>query len=311
MKQSFEYPVLLQSLLNRQQTLNKFATQLDNSIQLFGLASIPLSQDSLWECQFQRLVSWLYVLYWEFGKKADIQFLIDLFQAYGLDPDGLCREHPKLVRALRTIAQHSVVSHNSEPDRRTHQVCQKWFDSTCRLLAPSEDKDWQICLLQLVNEAEKFFDALHQCLLFIKDDESCNEMLEQWKLRREKRLSPWDYDALIRELMSDLGIEGQKQVTTIRKRYQSQWDRYLQSLTNSDDFKENVKRCILDTLLDKTEILMPLGTDDIIQVFHVEAGDREIGKLLGLARNLFRNNSYLTKDELLNELKKNKIKDKG
>jgi hypothetical protein len=299
MNQSIDYTTLLQALVQRHQILNEFVAQLDNSVHLFGKTNIPSPHDSLWECHFQRLVSWLYVLYWEVGKKADLQFLIELFQVYELGLNSLVGEHPFLVRSLRTIAQHNVVAQNSEVDLRPQRHCQRWFTSTCGSLKPIEDDHWQQCLRQILHESEIFLDTLQQCLICLSKDESCEEILKQWRLRRERKFSPWDYDDLIREVMSDLGLEGQKQVVLIRNRYQSQWDEHLKNLSVQSNFKKQIKRRILDTLLTKTEILMPLDADDIIENFQIEAGDPRIRKLLVYARGLFHDSPELKQDGIL------------
>src|ERR1700674_3799190 len=61
------------------------------------------------ELGFLRLVSWLYVFYWEAGK-ISVPYLSQRFDTYALDPGGKIRQHSSSIQKLRTYTQHNLDS---------------------------------------------------------------------------------------------------------------------------------------------------------------------------------------------------------
>jgi hypothetical protein len=282
------------------QEIDSIVSQMIGGDQLFGSISIQFTFGGISECCFQRLTSWLYTLYWEVGRKSDIKFLVELFNTFNLDTDEDLSKHFYLVQALRTLFQHNVANEDTHSSR-VQRRCSEWFERICGTSKPENDSDWEKCLVDLANEAQSFLEAILKCIQLLECDESKDEIIYQWNMRRKRYFSPWDYDNLIREVMGDLGLS--KDVVRIRSRYQSKWNEFLKNLSNSSDFIFEIKKLILNTLLDDQEMLMPLITDDIISAFSIPAGSQEIYKLLTKAKKIFRSDSELTKQELLERLR--------
>ena len=165
---------------------------------------------------------------------------------------------------------------------------------------PTESRDWEQCLSELVVESEGFFLALQKCLHQINQDESRDEILREWMLRRTRRFSIWEYDDLIREVMADLGIY--KEVVELRNRFASKWDIYLKTVPIGADMRREIKQKILDTLLADSVLLMPIDQHDLFETFAIEPGNPLIRKMLIFARSLFQSDSRLDHAALLEKL---------
>jgi hypothetical protein len=278
------------------QEIDSIVSQIIEGDQLFGSISIQFTLEGMSECCFQQVISWLYTLYWEAGKKSDIKFLVELFDTFDLDTSKNLSTHFYLVQSLRTLLQHNIANkddHNSGVQKK----CSEWFESISGTSKPENDDDWEKSLIKLVDEAQRFLEAILKCIQSIERDESKDEIIKQWNMRRKRYFSPWDYDNLIREVMGDLGVT--KDVVRLRNRYQSKWNEVLKNSSINSDFRFELKKLILNTLLDEQEMLMPLIPDDIISEFGIAAGSPEIYKLLKklkifieLSQNLQKNKSW-------------------
>lgn len=282
------------------QEIDSIVSQIIEGDQLFGSISIQFTFDGISECCFQRVTSWLYTLYWEAGKKSDIKFLVELFDNFSLDAGKNLSKHFYLVQSLRTLLQHNIANedaHNSKVQRS----CSEWFESICEVSQPENDCHWEKCLLTLVDESQRFLEAILKCIQSIESDESKDEIIYQWNMRRKRYFSPWDYDNLIREVIGDIGVT--KDVVRLRNRYQSKWNEFLKNLSINADFSFELKKLILNTLLDDQEMLMPLMPEDIISEFGIAAGSQDIYKLLAKAKKIHRIDSGLTKEQLMVKLR--------
>ncbi|MEG4285163.1 hypothetical protein QUB68_18715 [Microcoleus sp. A006_D1] len=278
------------------QEIDSIVSQIIEGDQLFGSISIQFTSDGIPECRFQRVTSWLYTLYWEAGKKSDIKFLVELFDKFSLDAGRNLSSHFYLVQSLRTLLQHNIANedaHNSKIQRN----CSEWFESICEVSQPENDFHWEKCLLKLIDESQSFLEAILKCIQLIESNESKDELIYQWNMRRKRYFSPWDYDNLIREVMGDIGVT--KDVVQLRNRYQTKWNKFLKNLSIDANFTFELKKLILDTLLDDQEKLMPLMSDDIMSEFGIAAGSQDMRKILAKARKMYRIDSELTKEQLL------------
>ena len=110
------------------------------------------------ELGFLRLVSWLYVLFWEAGK-VSVPFVVKRFDAYSLDADSKIRAYLFNVQGLRTYTQHNL--NNEEPhDKRTLGDCHAWFSHQCGTAVPVLEDEWSKCVIALLHESLEFLEAL-------------------------------------------------------------------------------------------------------------------------------------------------------
>src|SRR5262249_34934235 len=144
------------------------------------------------ELGFMRTVSWLYVLYHEAGRPS-VAFLCGLLHGYDLDPDGRIAAHLALVQQLRTFLQHNL-DPGKPHDTQIWTACEEWFQRHCRTRVPVENDHWDGCLLALLDEARRFFQALSGCVRAIEGDEARQDVVDQWVFRKSRYHPPHQFD---------------------------------------------------------------------------------------------------------------------
>jgi hypothetical protein len=298
---SEEVILLYENLCYYKEQIDSVADKINGGETVFGNISIELRNSCITELKFQRMVSWLYTLYWEAGKKADIQFLVDRFSVneYSLDIDGKLVKHFELVRSLRTYFQHNIATKDNH-NNKVLRTCNEWFKEQCENSLPIDEQTWDTCLINLIKDAEIFFEALLKCIQAVENDESRDEIIYQWNVRRKRCFSPWDFDNLIREIIGDLGIL--KDVVKFRNKHHSKWSSFLKTLPINSDFKTEAKKLILSSILEEQVTTLPILPEDIIENFGIEAGSQKVIELLKKARIFYRNDPALTKDDLIEKL---------
>ncbi|NEU79865.1 hypothetical protein [Nostoc sp. UIC 10630] len=299
---STEVLILYKKLYNYKEEIDFLAVKINSGETVFGSISIQLTNSSISELNFQRVVSWLYTLYWEAGKKSDIKFLIERFSVteYSLDIDGKLGKHFELVRSLRTYFQHNIATEDNH-NNKVQRTCNEWFKEQCETSLPIDEQTWDSCLISLIQDAEFFLKALLKCIEAIENDESRDEIIHQWSVRRKRYFSPWEFDNLIREITGDLGIS--KDVVSIRNKYQNKWSSFLKTLPIDSDFKTQAKQLILSSILEEQLTTFPLLPEDIIIYFGIEAGSQKVYELLKKAKCFYKNNPALSKDDLIEKLR--------
>jgi hypothetical protein len=299
---STEVMLVYKSLCDYKDKIDIIAIKINSGETVFGNINIQLTNSCISELNFQRVVSWLYILYWEAGKKSDIKFLVERFNVteYSLDVDGKLSKHFELVRSLRTFFQHNIATENNN-NNRVQITCNRWFENQCGTSLPIDGQTWDSCLINLIQDAEDFLKALLKCIHFIENDESGHEIIHQWNVRRKRYFSPGDFDNLIREITGDLGIF--KDPVKLRNKYQTKWSDFLKTLPIESDFKVEAKKLILSSILEQQVTTLPILPQDIIENFGIEAGSQKVDELLKKAKIFYKNDPTLSKKDLIEKLR--------
>lgn len=264
---------------------------------VFRELSLPIPILAPAELGFVRAVSWLRALYLEAGK-PNVDFLGHRLMAYGLDPDGRLCGHLRTVDNLRTFAQHHVDTVRSH-GRRIREHCELWFLESCGTHHPGHDGEWEDCLASLLGEAEAFLEALLKCTRCVERDDSQEEILREWDFRRKRYHPPYEFDALILEVASDMGRSAIDHVR-LRAHFYDQWCAELSLLSADYDFRREARKLVEHSLLHATTPLLPITGHDIIERLGIEPGP-EVGQLLKRARTLYDQSPCAT-EELLERL---------
>lgn len=250
------------------------------------------------ELGFLRTVSWLYVLYNEAGR-VNVDYLSERLPAYGLDPDGKLSTHRSIVLQLRTFLQHNLNPAKPQ-NRRIQEACEEWFREQCGTLVPGADEQWKGCLTGLLSEALNFFKALQECIRCIEQDESREQILQDWDFRRKRYHPSHKFDELISIVSADMGREA-LDVVRLRKRFYDKWIQELQLLQGNYDFEFEARKLIEDVLLHETTAVLPITGRDIMEAFNIAPGP-QVGQLLKRARVLY-DADPCSRDDLLEKLR--------
>jgi hypothetical protein len=295
-----QYDVLFMQLLRQLEDLDRVCTAVrkikGKSIKIISVA-IPKFVPH--ELGFIRLISWLYVLYFEAGR-VDCRFLKERLSGFGLDGDGTFSRHYDLINKLRTYLQHNLNS-TEEQDYKVKLDCEQWFRETCKTVLPNDETHWAACLKGLLLQAKEFISILKRCALKIDEDENPDVFLNEWELRYKRYLAPNELDMLIKEITDYSGRDNIDPVK-FRKKYQGQWNEELSLRYIDCDFREETRRLIEYTLSTQTVSLLPISGLDIMRELNIPKGP-QVGDLLEFAHKIY-STEKLSRDLLLDRLRR-------
>ena len=281
-----------------EETNTRVIALLADGVGLFDVVSQRMPKFVPAELGFLRLVSWLYVLYWEAGKTS-LPYLIKRFDAYSVDEDGTLRGHPLNVQKLRTYTQHNLSIEESH-DKKTIGDCHDWFSAKCGTAVPDSEDEWDRCLVALLQEALEFLESLLNVLRLMEKDESKDLICNDWRFRRSRYHPPHQFEALVAAIATDMGHEYIDPERLVRRNYEK-WAQSLRAFSSDYDFESEARKLIENAILTDLSSLMPITGKDIIQEFGVEPG-KLVGRLLGEARESYQQ-TPCTRIELLDRLR--------
>lgn len=275
---------LMYEILREKDVVDRVSSRLCDGHRVFLDVSLDMPKLAPAELGLLRTVSYFYVLYFEVGK-VDIDFLKARFSVYQLDHHGQLQQHPILINKLRTYFQHNL-NPSSPRDRGIQGHCEAWFKQQCGTSEPYGEDHWHHCLLGFLQEAHLFFKTLSSCIREIEQDESREQIVQQWEIRRSRYHPPHQFDGLISKVAADMGREALDSVV-LRKRFYDKWTQELQMLRGDYDFEIEARKLIEHALLHETKRVLPVTGRDILSEFeNIEPGPK-VAELLDLASQLY------------------------
>lgn len=278
--------------------INNLSLSLNSKIKfVFDETSLPMPKFKPAELGFLRVVSWLYVYYFETGK-VGVDFLSDKFSSFSLDENGKYLSHKKTINILRTYLQHNLDI--SKPRNcKIMFKCQAWLNDKCRTSIPNTEKQWELCLEGLLKESEEFLNELKNCIRRIEKNESRDMILKDWEFRLKRNHPPHEFDEIINIVAKDIGREYIDSVK-FRKRFYDKWIKELENNNGHYDFSIEARKLVEHAFLSELVPVLPITGKDIISL-DVEPGPK-VGELLKIARKIYER-APCSRDELLDELK--------
>lgn len=289
---------LMYQIISLIDEIDRVTLKLNQLDYVFGPITLEKPKFSPAELGFIRLVSWLYVLYYDVGK-VNVKFLVNRFSVYNLDIDDKLNNHLLNIKQLRTYLQHNL-DPNVQHNLIIKDACEKWFRDQCGTPIPVEDQHWNICLIALLNENLKFLSALRNSIRSIEKDESKEQILTDWNFLRKRNHLPHEFDTLISKVAGDMGREKLDPIR-LRKRYYEKWIKELQLLQGNYNFEDEARKLIENVLLFEMTSILPITGKDIMDEFNILPGPK-VGHLLKVAYDIY-SSEPCSHDKLLNELK--------
>lgn len=288
--------VLMYEILTIKHRINRLASCIKDIDYVFEDISLEMPKFSHPEVGFLRIVSWLYVLYHEAGK-INVDFICQLFKAYDIDSDKNLEMHLSYVHNLRTFMQHNLNSKHDH-DLNIDENCREWFKNKCRTSVPESDSQWERCLVSILFDSLAFLKGLECCLRKIEQDESFNQIVEQWVFKRKQYHPPHEFERIIQITANDMGRDNINAKKMCNK-YMHEWKKELQLLNPDYDFEYEVRRRFENILLNDVSLI--ITGKDIID--HGITPGPEVNGYLKKADLIFRNTEYrYSKEELLSKV---------
>jgi len=286
----------ISQLVQIKDEVNASSARLGKNVPVFRNLQTPPLEYTCSEAGFLRVVSWFYTLYYEAGK-ISIDFLIEKFQVYDLDPEGKGSAHINAIHFLRTTLQHSL-DPNNKNDQNTEQSSSQWFISKCGELIPTNNDQWNSCLKAILVEGIEFLSTLIECIFKIEKDEFCNQIIQDWNEKCSNFHPKFEFEKLVSEVANDIGLS-QLDPYKVCNIFYERWSKELEYLRSNNIFDVEARKLIERDLIRNP--VLPITGADIILEFGIPPGKR-VGEILRLAYNLYREGPC-TANELLARLK--------
>ena len=274
--------------------INAISTRFSGVGPVFGPISLNLPKLEPAELGFIRVVSWLFVGYFETGKLGT-EFLSELATTLNISAEQLNVAHRRRVQQLRTYCQHNL-NPNEPRTQEIRSACEGWFAKHCGTHAPSDNAHWNKILLALISEAILYFSGLEKVLRQIEQSDSQGQILEQWILRVSRFHAPYKFDEIVAVVAADFGRENFDSVK-FRRRYYDKWRKEFEVRTDDCDFEREARKLIEHALLSELEKVLPINGTDVMREFCIPPGN-EVKEILALAKEIF-NNAPCTYEQLL------------
>lgn len=274
---------IMYSALALRGEINDISSKFEGVGDVFESVSLNLPRLEPAELGFIRVVSWLYVHYFESGKLGT-EFLTALIQEYVVESSEFSKKHREIIQRLRTYCQHNLdpSQHHSKEIQR---VCEDWFYSHCGTRTPRSDAHWEKLLDIICCEAVKYLECLRDVLRGVEADPACLQITEQWVLRVSRFHAPHKFDELISEVAADFGRAGIDAVK-LRKRYYDRWRKEFEVKTDDCDFYVEARKLVEHVLLMEQLDVLPITGQDVMTFFEVPPGPR-VKEILLIARQLY------------------------
>ena len=294
---SFATAEKMYDVLGFRDRLNGISKGFPNIGAFFGPVSLGLPKLQPAELGFIRVVSWLYVHYFEAGKLG-IDFATSQVAIAGID-SGTFKSHRTRIQQLRTYCQHNL-TFADEHSNAISAACEAWFKEMCGTHHPSTEHHWSELLTKLIDEAAGYFNSLERILRSIEVSDACEQILEQWNIRIKRFHAPHKFEKIIDEVAADWGHDNFNAVA-FRKRFYDRWRNSFEYRTDECDFETEARRLVELALLSEQQNTLPIDGRDVMAEFDIPPG-RRVKEVLQIAQEIF-SSGPCAREELLTALR--------
>ena len=291
------YPLALRLLAETEHLRSLIFALIGSDERAFEIPSVGVPRLQPAELGFIRMVSWLFVLYFETAR-VSVKFLTGKISVYGADRTTELSGHSRVVRCLRTSLQHHLEL-KSPDDAETRELCFEWYKKNCGTAVPDADGHWKGCLIAIIQQAVAFVSVLAGVARNIEKDDSRELICSQWRSRVNRYRTPLDCERLVSQIAGDMGRD-HLDAGLLTKRNHQKWMSALELISSEAEIDQALRRLVETTLLTETISVLPLSGDDIMAEFGISPGKR-VGDLLKIARKLY-DEKPSARDELLSQL---------
>ncbi|RSZ58072.1 hypothetical protein HF313_23070 [Massilia atriviolacea] len=288
-------------VLKLRDTINRISSGFSDIGPIFGLVSLQLPRLEPSELGFIRVVSWLYVHYFEVGKLGG-DFLGAHAEAASMNI-SLLRDHRDRIQQLRTYCQHNLNFTDSHSNS-IQNACESWFKEKCGTHLPIDEHHWSTLLQLIILEALNYFRTLEKIIRFIETNEAFEQILEQWQLRIKRYFPPHKFDKIIEEVAADWGRDN-FDATKFRKRHYDKWRGAFDYQTEEADLEREGRKLVETAMLADQMGILPIDGRDVMSQLNIAPGSA-VQELLKIACDLNNAKPY-SREALLAELADRKV----
>lgn len=295
MEEQIELSVISEKI----EQINELFCELDDGLVFFSDTHQQIREDINNEGAYYNNIDYFYGLFYE---RCDMykNIIMQKIQFYNLDYNTV-KKSMNLLHDLRTYKSHTL-DKNKNHDKLIIENVEKWYFQILGKKRVSLE-DIELCSIELNKIICIIINSFIKCIEHINSDQKRNKIIEEIIQAKNGYYPDYYIEILFKqvtdklELPMDAYILAKKYAKSIRDKMK------IYQPIRKEKAEEEIKLIMEEIIFSDKLGICPLSAEDIMKEFQLEPG-KKLGKLKKMAIDLADKNLYITKDEILEELRK-------
>lgn len=215
--------------------------------------------------------------------------------------DGSISPRLFILHDLRTYKSHTL-DKNKNHDKLIIENVEKWYFQILGKKRVSLE-DIELCSIELNKIICIIINSFIKCIEHINSDQKRNKIIEEIIQAKNGYYPDYYIETLFKQVTDKLELPMDAYILT-KKYAKSIRDKMkIYQPIRKEKAEEEIKLIMEEIIFSDKLGICPLSAEDIMKEFQLEPG-KKLGKLKKMAIDLADKNLYITKDEILEELRK-------
>lgn len=295
MEEQIELSVISEKI----EQINELFCELDDRLVFFSDTHQQIREDINNEGAYYNNIDYFYGLFYE---RCDMykNIIMQKIQFYNLDYNTV-KKSMNLLHDLRTYKSHTL-DKNKNHDKLIIENVEKWYFQILGKKRVSLE-DIELCSIELNKIICIIINSFIKCIEHIKSDQKRNKIIEEIIQAKNGYYPDYYIETLFKQVTDKLELPMDAYILT-KKYAKSIRDKMkIYQPIRKEKAEEEIKLIMEEIIFSDKLGICPLSAEDIMKEFQLEPG-KKLGKLKKMAIDLADKNLYITKDEILEELRK-------
>ena len=295
MEEQIELSVISEKI----EQINELFCELDDGLVFFSDTHQQIREDINNEGAYYNNIDYFYGLFYE---RCDMykNIIMQKIQFYNLDYNTV-KKSMNLLHDLRTYKSHTL-DKNKNHDKLIIENVEKWYFQILGKKRVSLE-DIELCSIELNKIICIIINSFIKCIEHINGDQKRNKIIEEIIQAKNGYYPDYYIEILFKQVTDKLELPMDAYILT-KKYAKSIRDKMkIYQPIRKEKAEEEIKLIMEEIIFSDKLGICPLSAEDIMKEFQLEPG-KKLGKLKKMAIDLADKNLYITKDEILEELRK-------
>ena len=295
MEEQIELSVISEKI----EQINELFCELDDGLVFFSDTHQQIREDINNEGAYYNNIDYFYGLFYE---RCDMykNIIMQKIQFYNLDYNTV-KKSMNLLHDLRTYKSHTL-DKNKNHDKLIIENVEKWYFQILGKKRVSLE-DIELCSIELNKIICIIINSFIKCIENINSDQKRNKIIEEIIQAKNGYYPDYYIEILFKQVTDKLELPMDAYILT-KKYAKSIRDKMkIYQPIRKEKAEEEIKLIMEEIIFSDKLGICPLSAEDIMKEFQLEPG-KKLGKLKKMAIDLADKNLYITKDEILEELRK-------
>lgn len=295
MEEQIELSVISEKI----EQINELFCELDDRLVFFSDTHQQIREDINNEGAYYNNIDYFYGLFYE---RCDMykNIIMQKIQFYNLDYNTV-KKSMNLLHDLRTYKSHTL-DKNKNHDKLIIENVEKWYFQILGKKRVSLE-DIELCSIELNKIICIIINLFIKCIEHINSDQKRNKIIEEIIQAKNGYYPDYYIETLFKQVTDKLELPMDAYILT-KKYAKSIRDKMkIYQPIRKEKAEEEIKLIMEEIIFSDKLGICPLSAEDIMKEFQLEPG-KKLGKLKKMAIDLADKNLYITKDEILEELRK-------